>query len=130
VRRSYNAKTSKGEPYLTPSEIARKLVDIASDVQAEDIVLLDISKISVFADYFIILSAESDRQIRAIHEEMETRLKKDDGVRLKHYEGTSESGWLLLDFGSVIVHIFSPEQREFYGLEQVWARAPQVLRIL
>ena len=61
---------------------------------------------------------------------METRLKKDDGVRLKHYEGTSESGWLLLDFGNVIVHIFSPEQREFYGLEEVWSKAPQVLRVL
>ncbi|MBM3924843.1 MAG: ribosome silencing factor [SAR202 cluster bacterium] len=120
----------RGESILTPSEIARKLVDIASDVQAEDIVLLDISKISVFADYFVILSAESDRQIRAIHEEMEMRLKKDDGVRLKHYEGTAESGWLLLDFGNVIVHIFSPEQREFYGLEQVWSKASQVLRVL
>lgn len=113
---------------LNPAEMAHTLVEVASDLQAEDIVMLDISRVTTFADYFVILSANTDRQIRAVRDDMVRRLKE-LGVALGHSEGTAISGWLLLDFGDVIVHIFGPSEREFYQLEELWSRAPQVVRV-
>ena len=90
--------------------------------------MLDISRVTAFADYFVILSANTDRQIRAVRDDMVRRLKE-LGVALGHSEGTASSGWLLLDFGDVIVHIFGPSEREFYHLEELWSRALQVVRV-
>jgi len=103
-------------------------VDAAGDRQASDIVLLDTRKVCSFADYFVICTAESERQLRAIHEEVEHSLKK-AGVLLIHHEGAVDSGWLLLDYGDVIVHIFSTAEREFYQLDRLWSQADLVLRI-
>ena len=109
-------------------EVARKAVDAASEKQASDIVLLDTRKVCSFADYFVICTGETDRQVRAIYEEIEHSLKK-EGVSPAHHEGTLDSGWLVLDYGDVIVHIFSAEEREFYQLEKLWSQADLVLRI-
>ena len=109
-------------------EIARKAVTAASEKQASDIVLLNVRNVCTFADYFVICSGEADRQIRAIYEEIEHALKK-EGVKPHHREGTLDSGWLLLDYGDVIVHIFSAEQREYYRLDKLWDEAETVLRI-
>ncbi len=103
-------------------------MDAAGERQASDIVLLDTRKVCSFADYFVICSGESERQIRAIYEEAEQSLKK-DGVLPIHHEGTADSGWLLLDYGDVIVHIFSSSEREFYQLDRLWGQADLVLRI-
>ena len=84
--------------------------------------------ISGFADYFVICSGESGRQIKAISDEIELRLKK-SGVKPIHTEGSISSGWLLLDYGSIVIHIFSPEEREFYQLEKLWNEANLVLRM-
>ncbi len=100
----------------------------ASDKQAVDIVLLDAREVCSFADYFVICSADSDRQIRAIYDEVEHVLKK-DGILPHHVEGSVDSGWLLLDFGDVIVHIFAPFEREYYQLARLWSRAIPVVRI-
>jgi ribosome-associated protein len=97
-------------------------------MQAEDILMLDIGKIASFADYFIILTSGADRQTRALREEMLKRLK-DLGVRVGHIEGNANSGWQLLDFGDVIVHIMGHSDREFYKLEELWKEAPEVVRI-
>ena len=113
---------------LNPSEMAHTLVEVASDLQAEDIVMLDISQVTTFADYFVILSAGTSRQIRALRDDMVKRLKE-LGVAVGHSEGKLDSGWLLLDFGDVIVHIFGPAERQYYQLEQLWSKAPQVVRI-
>ncbi|MEE8318580.1 MAG: ribosome silencing factor [Dehalococcoidales bacterium] len=109
-------------------EIARKAVTAASEKQASDIVLLNVRNVCTFADYFVICSGEADRQIRAIYEEIEHALKK-EGVKPHHREGTLDSGWLLLDYGDVIVHIFSAEEREYYRLDKLWDEAETVLRI-
>jgi len=114
---------------LTPTEKAHRLVDIASDLLAEDIVLLDIRELASFADYFVVLSTTTPRQARALRDDMIKRLK-DIGVAVGHEEGGSGSGWQLLDFGDVIVHIFGQEDRAFYRLEDLWSRAPQVVRVL
>jgi ribosome-associated protein len=105
------------------------IVEVASEKLAEDIVMLDLRGLASFADYFVIMTAESSRQIQALDEDLTDALKK-EGVNRFHREGTPGSGWILLDFSDVIVHIFGPEEREFYGLERLWARAPQVVRVL
>ncbi len=113
---------------LEALEMARKGVEAAGDKQASDIVLLDVRGVCSFADYFVICSGESDRQIKAIHEEVEHILKK-EGVLPHHREGTVDSGWLLLDYGDVIVHIFAPPERDRYQLEELWSLAVPVVRI-
>jgi ribosome-associated protein len=95
---------------------------------ATDIVLLDVSDICNFADYFVFSSAESGRQINAITEEIEQVLKKEK-VRPIHREGTADSGWVLLDYGDVVIHTFAPEERQFYNLEELWSGARTVVRI-
>ncbi len=109
-------------------ETARKMVDAASDKKAQDIVLLDVRKISSLADYFVICSAAVERQIRAIAEGVEEAL---DAVDVPPYkrEGTPADGWVLLDYGDVILHIMTAEQRAFYRLEQVWEQAQIVVRL-
>ena len=103
---------------LEAIEVARKAVDAASDKQASDIVLLDARTVCSFADYFVICTGGTERQIRAIHEEVEYTLKQ-QGVSPLHEEGTEDSGWLLLDYGDVIVHIFATKEREYYQLDKL-----------
>lgn len=114
---------------LEPGEAAQLIVDVAADKLAADIVMLDLRLLAPFADYFVIMSAESSRQIEALEEDL-TKALKDAGVARHRREGTAASGWVLLDFSDVIAHIFASEEREFYGLERLWARAPQVVRVL
>jgi ribosome-associated protein len=113
---------------LEPTEIARLATDAAAEKQAIDIVLLDVRASCSFADYFLICSGDSERQINAIWEAVLHELKLRDIMAL-HKEGTADSGWLLADYGSVVIHVFGPEEREFYGLEQLWVDAVPVLRI-
>ena len=114
---------------MDSNEVARTVVDLASEKLAEDIVMLDLRQVAYFADYFIIMSAESSRQIEALEEDI-TKYLKDANVSRFHREGTPSSGWVLLDFSDVVIHIFGPEEREFYNLERLWSRAPQVVRVL
>lgn len=121
-------KQEEGTRGLEPDELARKIVDAASDKQAEDVLLLDISKVASFADYFVIASGATSRQIRAIIESVDEAVSG-DGVRPIGREGEPDSGWVLLDYGDVIVHIFAPEERAYYDLESLWATATPVVRI-
>ncbi len=109
-------------------EVARKAVEAASDKQAADIVLLDTQGVCSFADYFVICSGDSERQMQAIYDEVGHTLKK-EGILPHHHEGTVNSGWLLLDFGNVIVHVFAPLEREYYQLDKLWSRATPIIRI-
>lgn len=90
--------------------------------------LLDARAACSFADYFVMCTGDSDRQIQAIYDEIEHALKA-KGVLPHHHEGTIDSGWLLLDYGDVIVHIFAPFEREYYQLDKLWSEASVVLRI-
>jgi ribosome-associated protein len=91
-------------------------------------VLLDVRDLCNFTDFFVICAGESARQLNTINEEIEKDLKN-KGVRPHHHEGTLDSGWLLLDYGDVIVHIFGAEEREYYKLDELWHDAKAVLRI-
>jgi len=117
-----------GSGILEALEIARRAVEAADNKQANDIVLLDAQPVYSFADYFVVCSGDSARQLRAVYEEIEHALKK-EGVLPHHHEGTIDSGWLLLDYGSVIIHIFAPLEREYYHPEELWNKMNTVLRI-
>lgn len=110
------------ETQREPSDIARRIVDLLSDHQAEDIVLLDISQLASFSDYFVIATAQNARHVDALLNTFAKDLAN-EGVKSLHREGQSDSGWVLVDFGAVIVHIFTPEDRAFYNLEGLWSRA-------
>ncbi len=97
-------------------------------MQASDIVLLDARQVCSFADYFVICAGDTGRQVRAIYDEIEQSLKK-AGALPHHHEGTMDSGWLLIDYGDVIVHIFSAPEREYYQLDELWSGAEPVLRM-
>lgn len=90
--------------------------------------MLDMDGVSLLADYFILCNAESKPQFGAILEEVDKRVKAAGGRRL-HVEGDADSGWVLLDYGTVVVHIFDPELRSYYKLEELWKEARLVVRI-
>lgn len=102
---------------------------MASDKKATDIVLLRTAEVTTMADYFVICSGRSDRQVQALSAAIVDELRE-DGVRPLGVEGESGARWVLLDYGSVIVHLFAPEERAYYGLERLWSKAPQVVRIV
>jgi ribosome-associated protein len=101
---------------------------LASDKQAEDVVLLDARQAASYTDYIVICSAESDRQLDAIQNEIMDSLKKESVLPYKS-EGSSDSGWILLDYLGVVIHMFSRELRDYYSLESVYEKAPRLLTI-
>jgi ribosome-associated protein len=104
-------------------------VDLASDKKAADIVLLRTAELTTMADYFVIASGRSDRQVQALSHGIVDDLR-DEGVRPLGIEGQGAARWVLIDYGSVIVHLFAPEEREYYGLERLWSQATQVVRVV
>ena len=109
--------------------LARRIVELAADKLASDIVLLDIRKVSPIADYFVICTTTSERQTTALLRDLTDQLVEEQGRKPLHTESRADSGWVLLDFGDVIVHIFSPSQRAFYQLEELWSEATPVVRM-
>jgi len=93
------------------------------------VLLLDLREVTLIADYFIIATVETERQANAIAEEVIQRLKEKALTKPLGVEGTATSGWLLLDYGDVVIHLFSPKQRAFYQLEELWSNARTVVRI-
>jgi ribosome-associated protein len=112
----------------SPRDLALQIAEILADTPASDSLVLDVSELSSVADYFIICSAENERQLRAISNQMQEKLS-DRGVRPHRTEGTPMSGWIVLDYGDSIVHIFDVEQRAFYRLESLWAEAQTLVAI-
>jgi ribosome-associated protein len=109
--------------------VAHLVVDAASDKKAQDILLLDVRGVASFTDYFVICAGTSERQIRAIGDGIDEALSR-RGIEPYKREGTPADGWVLLDYSDVIVHIFAPEQRAFYGLEKLWERGRTVARLV
>lgn len=98
----------------------------ADDKQATDLVLLDVADILALVDIFVIVSARTDRHLKAVHDGVEDALRKEEGRKPLRREGTPDAGWILLDYGDVVVHLFDEEQRSFYSLERLWADVPQL----
>ena len=100
-------------------EIAIKTGEILSAKKAEQVIVLGIAEQSSFADYFVNANAMNDRQLRALSNEVEDQLAR-EGIIPKNIEGKSSSGWILMDYGDIVVNIFLPQQREMYQLEKIW----------
>lgn len=111
------------------AELAHRIVEIASDKKGNDIVMLRTAELTSMADFFVICSGRSDRQVNALASAIVGELR-DEGIRPMGLEGRQSARWVLLDYGTVIVHIFAPEEREYYGLERLWSKATQVVRIV
>lgn len=111
-----------------PIDIARRIAEVASDTLATNVTVLDISQLTALADVFVICSADNVRQLNALREAVVTQLRE-EGVTPRRVEGVAEAGWILLDYGDVIVHLFTEEQRLFYQLEGVWSEAQTLLVI-
>jgi ribosome-associated protein len=121
-------KPGTGAPDEEALALARRIVDLASDKKAADIVLLEIGALTTLADYFVICSGSSERQLGGIVDGIAEGLRA-DGVRPIGREGSSTAHWLLIDYGSVVVHVMAPPEREYYQLERLWADAPMLLRL-
>ena len=119
-----------GGATLDPLELARHIVEMIADKKGADVLLLDIRDVSILADYFVIGSTASERQARAIVAGIKQEIKQTFDVRPLRIEGEPASGWILMDYGSVVVHLFAPEVRAYYDLEELWRDGRIVVRML
>jgi ribosome-associated protein len=111
-------------------ELAHRIAEIIVDKQGEDILILDLREVTTFTDYFVICSGTSKRQLDALQSVLREELKKTDEHLISlNVEGGPDSGWILVDYNSVIVHLFDPEMRDFYRLEDLWKNGRVVARI-
>ncbi|HEY8763984.1 MAG TPA: ribosome silencing factor [Solirubrobacteraceae bacterium] len=109
---------------MTPEQIASAITEYAADLKALDIVQLDLRGIIGYTDYFVICTGRSDRQVKGIHDAIHVGMKDEHGLLPRRVEGVSDARWILMDYLDVVVHVFTPETREFYRLEQLWGEAP------
>lgn len=105
------------------------MVDSILEKKGADILLLDISERAIFTSYFLICNGENNRQLKALVDGISTDAKKKADILPWGTEGEPESGWVLLDYGDLIVHLFSPEMRDYYNLEEFWSSGHIVLRM-
>ena len=105
--------------------LADRIAEIASDRKAIDIRVLDLRGIVAYTDFFVVCSGNSERQTKAIHDAIHQSLKDEQRLLPRRSEGSGEARWILLDYLDVVVHVFTPDAREFYRLEQLWGEAPR-----
>ncbi len=105
--------------------LAEKITDLIFNKKGYDVKILDLKKLTAFADYFVICSADSDTQVKAIADEVDKELR-DEGIKYWHKEGYKALTWVLIDYVDVVVHIFKKDAREYYNLEKLWGDAQVV----
>jgi ribosome-associated protein len=108
---------------LKSKELAHRISDLIFTKKGFNVVTIDLSKLVSFTDYFVICSADSDTQVKAISDEVDKNLSE-EGVKCWHKEGLKALSWVLMDYVDVVVHIFKKDAREFYNLEKLWGDAP------
>ena len=109
---------------MTPEELLDAIAGYAGDKKAIDLVALDVRGVLDYTDFFVVCSGGTDRQTKAIHDGILEGMKKEHGLLPRRVEGTQQATWILIDFLDVVVHVFTPETREFYGLERLWGEVP------
>lgn len=111
---------------VSAEQVARVAAQAAFDKKAEDVQALDLTELSDVCDYFVIATGTNNRQVDAIVDEVEEKVAESCGEHPFSIEGREQKTWLLMDYGSVVVHVFTPEARDFYRLEKLWGDAPQL----
>ncbi len=109
---------------MTPEQLAAAVADYATDRKALDVVQMDLRGMIGYTDYFVICTGRTDRQTKAIHDAIYTGMKGEHGLLPRRVEGLPHARWILMDYLDVVVHVFTPETREYYRLEQLWGEAP------
>jgi ribosome-associated protein len=118
------AEAAQARDALAAEQLAERIAEIASDKKAAEIRILDVRGIVGYTDYFVICSGNTERQTKAIHDAIHVELKKEHGLLPRRVEGEREARWVLMDYLDCVVHVFTPEARGFYRLEQLWGEAP------
>lgn len=114
------------EPIMQDLDLARACAEFADDKKAENIRILDLRGLSPVTDWLVLCSALSAPQLRAVRDNIEDEMKEKHGERPLYRDGSYDSQWMILDYGNVMVHILSPEKRDYYALEELWGDAPEV----
>ena len=109
---------------MSSSRLAHRIAEIAADKKAVDIRVLDMREVVSYTDYFVICSGNTERQTKAIHDAIHQELKDNENLLPRRSEGEREARWILLDYLDCVAHIFTPEARAYYRLEQLWGEAP------
>jgi ribosome-associated protein len=118
---------SKGRsPTLTSLEQARRIAALAQEKLAEDVMILDLRPVTAYTDFFVLATGRNSRQTKAIYDEVRERMKADERARPRAVEGEREGNWIVADYLDVVLHVFTPETREYYGLEDLWGDMPSV----
>jgi ribosome-associated protein len=110
---------------LTSIEQARRIVALAQEKLAKDVVIFDMQPVCDYTDYFVVCTGNSPRQTKAIWDEVHARLKHDCGISPRSVAGESEATWIVADYLGVVLHVFTPQVREFYGLDELWGDVPR-----
>ncbi|WP_330218561.1 ribosome silencing factor [Leptolinea tardivitalis] len=113
---------------LNTVETAKKLITVLEDKKGENIVLLDVSGIASFTDYFIFCNGSSTRMLTALAESLERAARTEFSLHSR-IEGNADDGWILIDMGDIVVHLFDPDQRRYYSLEDLWSNGKVLLKI-
>jgi ribosome-associated protein len=125
--RSYAETVDPGDARpLTPIEHARRIAALAQEKLAADVVILDMRPVCSYTDFFVVCSGQNARQTKAIYHEVRERLKKEDELIPRAVAGEREATWILADYLDVVLHVFTPEAREYYRLEELWGDVPSV----
>ena len=111
---------------LKPIEHARRIAALAQEKLAADVVILDMRPVCSYTDYFVICTGQNPRQTKAIFDEVHERLKHDDRLLPRSVAGTDQATWVLVDYLDVVLHVFTPEARDYYRLEELWGDVPSV----
>ena len=111
---------------MSPLENARRIAALAQEKLAEDVVILDMRPVCTFTDFFVICTGRNARQTAAIWDEVHGRMKKEQGLAPRSADGVQEGTWILADYLDVVLHVFTPEARQFYKLEDLWGDVPAV----
>lgn len=113
--------------YLNALQLAHHIVDLVEERKAEDILLLDLRPDQIIADFFIICSGDNERHLRALTESVRLNVKEKYEQLPFTNEGRAENGWVVMDYGDVVVHFFAPDKRDYYALEDLWDAASKVM---
>ena len=111
---------------LTPIDHARRIAALAQEKLAADVVILDMRPVCSYTDFFVVCTGQNPRQTKAIYDEVRERLKKEEGLIPRTAAGEREARWILADYLDVVLHVFTPEAREYYRLEELWGDVPSV----
>jgi ribosome-associated protein len=111
---------------LTPLELAQRIAGLAREKLAEDVVILDLRPVAIYTDFLVVCSGRNTRQTTAIYNEVREQLKHEAGLLARSVDGQSQGAWIIADYLDVVLHVFTPETRDYYRLEDLWGDVPSV----